>query len=304
MLAGVLGILRAGGAYVPLDPAAPAERIAFVLRDSGARVLLGEPALLDLAVGFEGVVLPLGGDAPLPEVDPGPWPEVPPEALAYVIYTSGSTGTPKGVMVHHGALANLAHAEVELHGFGPSTRLFSTLAVSFDASAGDIFPALLCGGALVLHPAPGELSAAEMLAFARRHGATRPASRWRSGATGWTSWRPRGTASRCRSPGRPAWEARACRWSGRGPGGGSAAGGPACSTTTAPPRPPSSSPRTRARRWRSATPFPAPCPSACRCPTRRDTSWTGTSARSRWVPWASSSWAACRSRAATWAGRG
>jgi amino acid adenylation domain-containing protein len=171
MLAGVLGILRAGGAYVPLDPAAPAERIAFFLRDSGARVLLGEPALLDLAAGFEGVVLPLGGDAPPPEADPGPGPEVPPEALAYVIYTSGSTGAPKGVMVHHCALANLAHAEVELHGFGPSTRLFSTLAVSFDASAGDIFPALLCGGALVLHPAPGELSAAEMLAFARRHGA-------------------------------------------------------------------------------------------------------------------------------------
>ncbi|HEV2736909.1 MAG TPA: amino acid adenylation domain-containing protein, partial [Longimicrobiaceae bacterium] len=171
MLAGVLGILRAGGAYVPLDPAAPAERIAFVLRDSGARVLLAEPALLDRAAGFDGLVLPLGSDAPFPVADAGAGPEVPPEALAYVIYTSGSTGTPKGVMVPHGALANLAHAEVELHGFGPSTRLFSTLPVSFDASAGDIFPALLCGGALVLHPAPGELSATEMLAFVRRHGA-------------------------------------------------------------------------------------------------------------------------------------
>nr|ASV46715.1 hybrid non-ribosomal peptide synthetase/type I polyketide synthase [uncultured bacterium] len=171
MLAGVLGILRAGGAYVPLDPAAPAERIAFVLRDSGARILLAEPALLDRAAGFEGPVLPLGGDAPVPEGDPDLGPEVPPDALAYVIYTSGSTGTPKGVMVHHGALANLAHAEVEIHGFGPSTRLFSTLPASFDASAGDIFSALLCGGALVIHPAPGELSAAGMLDFVRRHGA-------------------------------------------------------------------------------------------------------------------------------------
>nr|ASV46970.1 hybrid non-ribosomal peptide synthetase/type I polyketide synthase [uncultured bacterium] len=171
MLAGVLGILRAGGAYVPLDPAAPAERIAFVLRDSGARVLLAEPALLDRAPGFDGVVLPLGGDDPPPEDDPGPEPEVPPEALAYVIYTSGSTGTPKGVMVPHRALANLAHAEVELHGFGASTRLFSTVPLSFDASAGDVFPMLLCGGTLVIHPAPGELSAAEMLAFVRRHAA-------------------------------------------------------------------------------------------------------------------------------------
>ncbi|HEX8275787.1 MAG TPA: amino acid adenylation domain-containing protein [Longimicrobiaceae bacterium] len=169
MLVGVLGILRAGGAYVPLDPAAPAERLAFVLRDSGARVLVAEPGLLDRAAGFDGVVLPLGGEAPPVDDGPDADAEVPADALAYVIYTSGSTGTPKGVMVSHRALASLVQAVVEMHGFGPDTRVFSTLPVSFDASIGDIFPALLCGGALVLHPAPGELSAAEMLAFVRRH---------------------------------------------------------------------------------------------------------------------------------------
>ena len=167
MLAAILGILRAGGAYVPLDPSAPAERSAFVLRDSGARVLLAEPRLLDRVAGFDGAVLPLGGDAPAPDADIDA--EVPSEALAYVIYTSGSTGTPKGVMVPHRALANLAHAEVQLHGFGPHTRLFSTPPVTFDPSAGDIFPALMCGGTLVVHPAPGELSGPEMLAFTQLH---------------------------------------------------------------------------------------------------------------------------------------
>jgi amino acid adenylation domain-containing protein len=171
MLAGVLGILRAGGAYVPLDPTAPAERIDFVLRDSGARILLAEPRLLDVAAGFDGDVLPLGGDAPPPGDGADADAEVPPDALAYVIYTSGSTGTPKGVMVPHRALANVVHAEVERHGFGPSTRLFSTLTVSFDASASDIFPVLLAGGALVLHPAPGKLAAVEMLDFTQRHAA-------------------------------------------------------------------------------------------------------------------------------------
>ncbi len=122
------GSCAPGGAYVPLDPGAPAERIAFVLRDSGARVLLAEPALLDRAAGFGGRRRPAGRRRSAPRTAiPDAEPEVPPDALAYVIYTSGSTGTPKGVMVPHRALANLAHAEVELHGFGPSTRLFSTL---------------------------------------------------------------------------------------------------------------------------------------------------------------------------------
>ena len=170
LLAGMLGILRAGGAYVPLDPSAPGERVAHVLRDSGARVLLVQEHLRDLVSGFDGRVLSLADEPaagpPLPEPDP----EVAPDALAYVIYTSGSTGTPKGVMVPHGALENLVRAEVDLHGFGPSTRLFSALPVSFDASVGDVFPVLACGGALVWHPAAAELSAGEMLRYVRRHG--------------------------------------------------------------------------------------------------------------------------------------
>ncbi|HEX2191091.1 MAG TPA: condensation domain-containing protein, partial [Longimicrobiaceae bacterium] len=109
LLAGMMGILRAGGAFVPLDPSAPPERIAAVLRDSGARVLLAQEELPDRARGFAGAVVPLDGALPhgdAPDVD------VPPGALAYVIYTSGSTGAPKGVMVPHRALANLVHAEV------------------------------------------------------------------------------------------------------------------------------------------------------------------------------------------------
>jgi amino acid adenylation domain-containing protein len=168
VLAALLGILRAGGAYVPLDPDAPAERAGFVLRDSGARILLArEPGGFP---GFEGRVLPLEmdeGDGDGMDVDA----EVERDSLAYVIYTSGSTGTPKGVMVPHGALARLTRTAVELHGLGPGNQSFCAPPLSFDGAAVELFPALASGASLLFHPAPGSLSGREMLRFLERHGA-------------------------------------------------------------------------------------------------------------------------------------
>ncbi|HEX7242142.1 MAG TPA: condensation domain-containing protein [Longimicrobiaceae bacterium] len=105
LMVALLAVLRAGGAYVPLDPAYPAGRLAFMLRDSAARVLLTREGLAGRFGDFGGVVVFADGagalDAPAPE------PGVLPENLAYVIYTSGSTGTPKGVAMTHRALVNL-----------------------------------------------------------------------------------------------------------------------------------------------------------------------------------------------------
>ena len=115
MVVGLLGILKAGGAYLPLDPNYPRERLAFMLADAGAPVLVTQQALLDR------LPVPLPGEAGRPRrivrLD-ADWPAIarqpataPPLALdprhpAYVIYTSGSTGTPKGVVVEHASLAN------------------------------------------------------------------------------------------------------------------------------------------------------------------------------------------------------
>jgi amino acid adenylation domain-containing protein/non-ribosomal peptide synthase protein (TIGR01720 family) len=110
----LLGVLKAGGAYVPLDPGYPGDRLAWMLADSGASVLLTQERLVPLLqpltpTGTRLVRL----DAGAPEaaeirarsgVDPEPW--AAPGDLAYVIYTSGSTGRPKGVMVPHRGLAN------------------------------------------------------------------------------------------------------------------------------------------------------------------------------------------------------
>ncbi|HEU0079643.1 MAG TPA: condensation domain-containing protein, partial [Longimicrobiaceae bacterium] len=101
LVAGVLGILRAGGAYLPLDPAYPAERLAFMLDDAGAPVVLAQPELLASLPPVAARVVPLTSEADadaLPHSRTFALSHSPsPESLAYVIYTSGSTGTPKGV---------------------------------------------------------------------------------------------------------------------------------------------------------------------------------------------------------------
>ncbi|HEV2735679.1 MAG TPA: amino acid adenylation domain-containing protein, partial [Longimicrobiaceae bacterium] len=146
----LLGVLRAGAAYLPLDPAYPAERLAYMLADSGAPLLLtdsrlraalpelaGEVVCLDLLAGAEHPPLP----AP---------PAVPPESLAYVIYTSGSTGRPKGVAVPHGALSNHMGWMRRAFPLGPGDRVLQKTPLSFDASVWEFWAPLLAGATLVL----------------------------------------------------------------------------------------------------------------------------------------------------------
>ncbi|RKH10845.1 non-ribosomal peptide synthetase, partial [Corallococcus sp. CA041A] len=106
LVAGLLAALKAGAAYVPISPGVPPERLAFMLEDCGASVLLTQQHLRDSLPPLSARVLALEVETaahqqPLLVMPVGP------EDLAYVIYTSGSTGRPKGVAVHHRALMNL-----------------------------------------------------------------------------------------------------------------------------------------------------------------------------------------------------
>ncbi|MEU8386366.1 non-ribosomal peptide synthetase, partial [Streptosporangium sp. NPDC048865] len=104
-----------------------------------------------------------------------------------MIYTSGSTGRPKGVMVTHGTLARLTDSFRVVHGFGPGGRVLMLPPLTFDASVGDVFPALCSGAALVLHPDPALLDGPELVRFCARHGVTAvdtAASLWRGWAAG------------------------------------------------------------------------------------------------------------------------
>src|SRR5579864_6698867 len=153
MVVAVIGTLKAGGAYVPLDPAYPRERLAMMLQDCGARVLVTQ-TLLEHAVPVPAgcAVLRLDGDAAAlgGESAADPPRRVDGDDLAYVIYTSGSTGRPKGVAMTHRALGNLVEwQELDPRLRRPAWTLqFSSL--SFDASFQEIVTTFRRGGTLVL----------------------------------------------------------------------------------------------------------------------------------------------------------
>ncbi len=108
LIVGLLGVLKAGGAYVALDPKLPKERLAFMLSDSGARVVLMQAASADLFHDLDLRQVYLDRDWPeiVAGTDEPRRRDVRPENLAYVIYTSGSTGRPKGVAVEHRQVIN------------------------------------------------------------------------------------------------------------------------------------------------------------------------------------------------------
>ncbi|MBV9774988.1 MAG: amino acid adenylation domain-containing protein, partial [Gemmatimonadetes bacterium] len=150
--AAFLATLRAGGAYVPLDPALPAARLAWMLADSGARVLLAHERLLASLPEHGAEVLCLDRDAAeiAAESDAAPETLAGPASLAYLIYTSGSTGTPKGVGVAHGGLRNVALGYVDTLGIAPEDRVLQFASPAFDASVSEMVMALAGGAALHL----------------------------------------------------------------------------------------------------------------------------------------------------------
>nr|AYN44243.1 nonribosomal peptide synthetase [Cloning vector H69C977B_s05]AYN44279.1 nonribosomal peptide synthetase [Cloning vector H69C977B_s11]AYN44303.1 nonribosomal peptide synthetase [Cloning vector H69C977B_s15] len=143
MMAGLLGILKAGAAYVPLDPAYPRERLAFMLKDSGARVVITQEHLAPMFPDAEVLVLDAarkGSSEPRSG------------ALAYCLFTSGSTGQPKGVLIEHSSLANHMEWMNEAQPLGPEDRVLQRTSLSFDASVWELFAPLMAGARLVLAP--------------------------------------------------------------------------------------------------------------------------------------------------------
>ena len=152
LVAALLGVMKAGGAYLPLDPAFPRERLAFMLAETAAPVVLTESALREF--------LPPSG-ATTVELDTD-WPEIASRSsnklpasvvvgpLAYVIFTSGSTGTPKGVQVPHAAVVNFLETMAQTPGLERSDVLLAVTTISFDISVLELFLPLSVGAKLVL----------------------------------------------------------------------------------------------------------------------------------------------------------
>lgn len=138
MIVAVLGVLKAGGAYVPLDPAYPQARLAFMLDDVGARLVIKREYLDGNA-----------GEIAAAQMN-NPDRSASLDNAAYVIFTSGSTGTPKGVVITHRALSDHCFAVADEYELRDSDRVLQFASLSFDVAAEEIFPTLLAGATIVL----------------------------------------------------------------------------------------------------------------------------------------------------------
>ncbi|WP_158885984.1 non-ribosomal peptide synthetase [Amycolatopsis anabasis] len=154
LVVALLAVLKAGGGYVPLDPAYPADRLGFMLADSGAPVVLTRSELRDRLpeTGAELLCLDAEADELARRSPAAPEVSVRPEHLAYVIYTSGSTGKPKGVGVEHRNVANLLLATRADFGFGPDDVWTMFHSYAFDFSVWELWGALSSGGRVVIVP--------------------------------------------------------------------------------------------------------------------------------------------------------
>jgi amino acid adenylation domain-containing protein len=152
MIVGILGIFKAGGAFVALDPAYPEERLAFMLQDTQAPVLLTQQRLLERLPEHNAVVISLDVDweAIAEESIANPVSCVEPDNLAYVICTSGSTGRPKGTLVPHRGLCNLVEEQRATFGIRPARRVLQFASLSFDAAIWEIVMTLSAGATLCL----------------------------------------------------------------------------------------------------------------------------------------------------------
>ena len=152
MMVGILGILKAGGAYIPLDPAYPAERIATILQEIDAPLLLTQEKLLATLPTQAARVLVLDTQwetiARYPSTNPSR--DVTSRNAAYAIYTSGSTGKPKGVLIEHNSVVAHCVQYQRFYALTPADRALQLASFHFDASVEQIFPALASGASVVL----------------------------------------------------------------------------------------------------------------------------------------------------------
>jgi amino acid adenylation domain-containing protein len=167
MIIALLGVLKAGAAYLPIDPEYPKERIAYLLSDSKATILLThakwqEQPDLDARIV---VIENIEANIQVPEKR-----LISPHQLAYVIYTSGTTGQPKGVMVEHRSLNNIARTWTQAYHLNTfKVSLLQMASFSFDVFTGDVVRALTNGGQLIICPSETRLDVESLYELINKH---------------------------------------------------------------------------------------------------------------------------------------
>src|SRR5262245_1857325 len=168
MIIGVLGIVKAGGAYLPVSPDLPNDRIDYMLKDCGVRILLvhgrtaGGFAFRGLTINLDDLDSYRGSTANPAILNK-------PQDLAYVIYTSGSTGKPKGVMIEHRSLVNRLHWMQQAYPIDESDVILQKTPYYFDVSAWELFWWALAGAKLCFLMPGGEKHPVAVIETVRKH---------------------------------------------------------------------------------------------------------------------------------------
>src|SRR5437660_6410840 len=150
----LLAVLKAGAGYVPIDPEYPADRVDYILKDSGIDMLVTDSKLVNRHPAFIGTVIRIDTEHKIIEAQSPvrlflESVKVGPKDICYVIYTSGSTGRPKGVQIEHRSACNLVLAEGKILQIKPEDRVCQAASLSFDISVEEIWLAFNAGATLV-----------------------------------------------------------------------------------------------------------------------------------------------------------
>lgn len=169
-----LAVWKAGASYVPLDPRFPASRLALMLQDSGAAMVVTESTLLPSLPPTLPAVVCLDRERSLLDRESREAPVVAANAdrLAYVLYTSGSTGIPKGVEITHAALANFLFSMQQEPGMTSDDRLLAVTTFSFDIAGLELYLPLVSGGRVVIAPHEATLDGTVLANLIREAGIT------------------------------------------------------------------------------------------------------------------------------------